>query len=308
MRSIKKFATLALLTLMCNTTFASEVRISFINVDHGDGSLIEFTNGEVMLIDTAKLQFAKADLIPYLKNKLKSNRIDYLVLTHNHADHLGGFFDVANNFQIGQVWTPGAPLPKPIQSILNKKKIPVVSPALGSEKQIGQSSLFILNNYDKKRCSTSFFSNDINECSLGMKLSFGNFSVLFGADMMAKATERARTLFPTQVQADVLKMQHHGIRQAFMGEWLDTVKPQVAISSASQRDPTPEVLKFYQDRKITVYETRRDGDIVLSTDGIKFMVNVTNRHALGFYIKSVKPYYNDPALDDETACDREHGD
>src|SRR5689334_1906896 len=74
-------------------TPSGSLRLSFVDVSHGDATLIECPDGQTLLIDTAKDEMARARLVPFLKNALPRRHIDYLVLTHEHFDHVGGMFE-----------------------------------------------------------------------------------------------------------------------------------------------------------------------------------------------------------------------
>src|SRR5262249_43462128 len=101
------------------------LRVYFVDVGHGDATLMECPDGRVLLVDAGKEETARSLLVPYLTKALPGRRIDYFILTHQHFDHSGGFFDVLDNFEVGEVWTNGLTLLASQETSLQVKRIPV---------------------------------------------------------------------------------------------------------------------------------------------------------------------------------------
>jgi competence protein ComEC len=252
------------------------LRVSFINVGHGDATLLELPNGQTMLVDAALEKAANDLLIPFLKNNLPKQRLDYLVLTHQHIDHIGGFYEILKNFPIGEVWTNGLTLNTNQEKMLQERNIPLKAPTLEQEILLGEVRFFIVNTFEASRCRSLFWSNDINECSLSMRVSLGDVSFLLPGDLMYKGTNFSAAHFGQKLQSTILKMPHHGIRQYQLGNFIDIVKPKVAVASASGRDPESDVLALYQERSIQTYATRDNGNITIETNGKSYQ-SVTSK-------------------------------
>lgn len=265
--------------------FCKDLRITFIDVGHGDSILIEFPKGKRMLIDGGGLHEDRFDigknvLAPFLWKK-KIRHIDYLVLTHADPDHLKGLNFIASHFSIGQFWNNGLRGDSDQYIMLNetllRKKVERVSM---NEKVPSQMihgveiSCFnppgAQRSY-KPRRSRSYFNNS----SLVMRIQFKKASILFAGDIEIETEYRIlREGFP--VKADILKIPHHGSASSSSQVFLERVNPAYAILSVGERNigklPHPEVLKRYQTLGTQIFRTDQQGAISVITDGEKIEI------------------------------------
>ena len=265
--------------------FQKDLRLTFIDVGHGDSILIEFPRGKRMLIDGGGLREDRFDIgknviAPFLWKK-KIRRVDTLVLTHPDPDHLKGLIFIASQFSIGQFWDNGFQTDSDpylqLKKILEEKKIKIHS--LNEEtpfQMINGVEISFLNppvwNATQRKVRNLW---DLNNASLVMKLRFKNVSVLLTGDIGKEAEERILRK-GYLLKSDVLKIPHHGSSSSSSPLFLERVKPTYAILSVGERNigrlPHPEVLKRYLQLGSRILRTDKDGAITVMTDGEKMEV------------------------------------
>jgi competence protein ComEC len=123
------------------------------------------------------------------------------------------------------------------------------------------------------------WGEDLNEDSLVLLVEYGSFQALFAGDagLPAEAEMRGRTR-----AVDVLKVGHHGSRGSTGDEWLDSLRPSVAVISVGQNNyghPAPETLTRLQRHRVDTWRTDRDGSITVNTDGRRMTVKARGRSA-----------------------------
>jgi competence protein ComEC len=261
-------------------SFQKDLKLTFIDVGHGDSILIEFPKGKKMLIDGGGLYEDRFDvgknvIAPFLWKK-KIRRIDTLVLTHPDPDHLKGLNFIASQFSIGEFWDNGDQTPSEpylrLKETLRQKKIKAHSLNEETLPQIIQGvEVSILNPPGENPAQRKVQRlRDLNNSSLVMKLRFRNVSVLLAGDIEKEAEElmlrKAHSL-----RADIIKIPHHGSSSSSSVAFLDRVKPTVAILSVGERNvarlPHPDVLKRYKQLGSRILRTDAHGAITLVTDG-----------------------------------------
>jgi competence protein ComEC len=260
--------------------FQKDLRLSFIDVGHGDSILIEFPKGKRMLIDGGGLYDGRFDIgknviAPFLWSR-KIRRIDTLVLTHPDPDHLKGLNFIASQFSIGQFWDNGFQTESEsylqLRKTLNEKKIKTQSLNEETPPQIINGvEISVLNPPVWKAMERKVHRHwDLNNSSLVLKLRFKNVSVLLAGDIGKEAEERILRK-DYLLRSDILKIPHHGSSSSSSPLFLEKVKPTYAILSVGERNigrlPHPEVLKRYQQLGTTLYRTDVQGAITVNTDG-----------------------------------------
>ena len=265
--------------------FQKDLRLTFIDVGHGDSILIEFPKGKRMLIDGGGLYEDRFDIgknviAPFLWER-KIRRIDILGLTHPDPDHLKGLVFIASQFSIGQFWNNGFQTDSEpylqLKKILEEKKTKTLSlneetpPQIINGVEISVLNPPVWNAMQRK--VRNFW--DLNNASLVMKLRFKNTSVLLTGDIGKEAEGRILGKdYP--LRADILKIPHHGSSSSSSPPFLERVKPTYAILSVGERNigrlPHPEVLKRYLQLGSEILRTDKHGAITVITDGEKIEV------------------------------------
>jgi|HigsolmetaAR203D_1030402.scaffolds.fasta_scaffold00576_3 competence protein ComEC len=251
-------------------TNSSLIKVHFIDVGQGDSILIESGN-KYMLIDAGERNKGSI-VIDYLET-IGVKKLDYIVATHPHSDHIGGLADVINHFNIGKIIMPNAVhTSKTYENLLDtisEKGLKITKAIPGNEYNIGDASFIILapngTDYD-----------NLNNYSVVIKLINGNNSFIFAGDAEVQS-ENEMLKNGLNINADVLKLGHHGSSTSSSAKFLDAVTPDMAIISVGEGNqyghPDAETLKSIKDREIKLFRTDKQGTIILESDGIKITAN-----------------------------------
>lgn len=240
-----------------------------LDVGHGDAIVIKLPNNKTMLIDTAKKDKAKKRVIAYLLNK-NISKIDYLVLSHNHKDHIGGAPAIIKKFKVKEVWGNGSELDTPyvaaLKEAIRKKGTKVVKFNRSKQFTIGGVKVDVLN-------LGKVFKEE-NDNSLVIKFTYNRFSMLFAGDLEFTGQRRAYKKFKSELKSDVLKLPHHGVGR-YDTKFLKATSAKFALISASKKDidGAKDIIEKLEDLNITVKNTDVDGNISVETDGDDFLVN-----------------------------------
>lgn len=237
-----------------------DLLIDFIDVGQADSILIR-NQDKVMLIDAGTNEAGKT-VVNYLEN-LGITKIDYLIGTHPHEDHIGGLDDVINNFDIGQIYMPKIETTtKTFEDVLDaieNKNLTITAPNKGDKIELGQAVGEFMTEpiLDK---------DNLNVSSLVLRLEFGNTSYLFMGDA---EEENEETISWTKT--DVLKVGHHGSSTSSSESFLEQVQPKYAIIMAGKNNsyglPTQETIDKLNNIGCEIYRTDEDGTIRMTSDG-----------------------------------------
>lgn len=233
-----------------------------LNVGQGDSTLIVFPNGQNMLVDAGTAESAYY-ISSFLKG-LKIKKIDYLVATHPHADHIGGIVSVMKDFEIGQVWDSGynhgSKTQRDFYKLIQSRKIPYGKPKAGYKTEIGGADVEVLAPVREL--------SDPNNNSIVIRIEYGKTGFLLTGDMEKAERETVGT-FP---QTTVLKIAHHGGVSGTDEKFLRQVNPRVATFSYetgnSYGHPHAEVKQLIAKYNIIRFDTP-NGTIGIATDGTK---------------------------------------
>ena len=239
------------------------VIVHFIDVGQADSILVQ-SNGENMLIDAGTNE-AGAKVVQYLKEQ-NITKIDYLVGTHPHEDHIGGLDDVIDNFDIGTIYMPKVQTnTKTFESVLDsisKKNLKITSPNVGDMFNVGNAKCEVM------ACGTgsSKEKSNLNLSSIVIRLVYGTQSFLFTGDM-EKENEEARQ-WP---ETTVLKVAHHGSDTSSSARFLNQIKPKIAVISVGTGNtyghPKPITVEKLDDMEAKTYRTDLSGTIIITCDG-----------------------------------------
>lgn len=277
-------ASLNLLLFAPTSSFEKSVegklRVSFIDVGQGDAALVEFPDGTTMLIDAGpkseEYDAGERIVAPFLKRRGIST-IDYLVASHPHGDHIGGFPYILKNFDVNRVIESGQPARDPIyidyvQAIQNEKCSVDTARAKQATIQIGGTKLYVLYptptfiDFD-----TTHSHQNLNNTSVVFKLCYGEISMLFTGDAERDAEDEMVELYGDFMQSTILKTGHHGSITSSAQSFLDAVKPKYAIVSVGLNNrfnhPSEEVLERLHRMNVETLRTDEEGAIIFETDG-----------------------------------------
>ena len=237
----------------------NNLRVYCLDVGQGDSILIT-NNNKTMLIDASTNEMGSR-VVKYL-NDLGIKKIDYLVGTHPHEDHIGGLANVIKNFDIGTIYMPNVvATTKTFEEVIDAisaKKLKVTSPKTGDKFTVGNAECEVMSIRNDK--------DDYNNCSIVIKMDFNNVSYLFTGD--AEESVESSRKWP---HIDVLKVGHHGSNTSSSKKFLEQIKPEVALISVGQGNtyghPTQATLKRLSNIGAKIYRTDENGTILLIEKG-----------------------------------------
>ncbi len=238
--------------------------VHFIDVGQGDSILLEY-NGKTMLVDAGERDKGKV-VTAYLQDQGISG-IDYVVATHPHSDHIGGMNEVLNSFQVKHFVDSGFPhTSKTYENMLttiDEKDIPFEVAEEGKEIEFDPAvDVEILNPGQE-------YSDDLNENSIVLKVSYGETSFLLMGDAGLETEEKLMG-GGYDLDSDILKAGHHASRSGSGEAFISSVSPGISIIEVGAGNdyghPHEEVLERLQ-KASRVYRTDLDGTIAVTTDG-----------------------------------------
>jgi competence protein ComEC len=289
MRFLHKIITISLVIIMpvffsgCTTmsrpgTAVPEQKIKgylavhFINVGQGDSTFITSDSGENVLVDVGSPS-GGPDVVIYLK-KLGVKKIDHVILTHPHDDHIGGIFSLISEFEVSNFYDNGF---SNFRSTIFGEYIKVVRADLskyhvlqaGETIETGSLKIDVLNPLLPP-------AGNLNEDSIVLRLSFGDMKVLLSGDL-GQVGERRLLKVGTELESHVLKIGHHGENDVCSEKFLSKVRPDAAIISVATINkyarPHPELLSRLEKAEVKIYRTDLNGDIVIRSDGKSYSIN-----------------------------------
>ncbi|HET6779012.1 MAG TPA: DNA internalization-related competence protein ComEC/Rec2 [Gemmatimonadales bacterium] len=259
---------------------ASGLTLHFLDVGQGDGAVLRTPAGRWVVIDAGPRSgyndAGRRVVVPFLIRS-RVRELAALIVSHAHADHLGGVSSVLERFPATLVLEPGERVADPLYyeflDALAAKGIPW-HPARRDERLVLDGVVFTVLHPDPQWHG---WGEDVNEDSLVLLIEYGSFQALFAGDagFPAEAEMRSRAR-----AVDLLKVGHHGSRGSTSDEWLDSLRPRAAVISVGQNKyghPSPPTLQRLRGHRVDVWRTDRDGVVAVTTDGARMTITSDQR-------------------------------
>ena len=202
-------------------------------------------------------------------------KIDDLVLTHAHSDHINGLPAIARNFRIGEFWEAETPEENEAYRALRQalgSRVPRIKVSRGFVRQESGAVIAALHPPEGSGTDPRFDENDL---SIVLKLTFGGTSLLLPGDIGQNAEAEILEEFP-DIRSRVLKAPHHGSDSSSSSDFLAGVSPEYVVITVGEDNrygfPTPAALDRYAQAAARVFRTDLDGAVEFSTDGNELWV------------------------------------
>lgn len=250
---------------------SDDLEIHYIDVGQADCIFLR-CGGQTMLIDGGNVE--DSDLVVSYLLEQDVTKLDYVVNTHAHEDHVGGLPGVMAVFEAGTVWCPvteySSSCFEDFAHYADQQYLELVLPEPGSTHTLGEAEVTVLGpvrDYEQT-----------NDTSIVLRVDHGENSFLFTGD--AETTSEKDILeYGMDVSATVLKVGHHGSDTSTSYLWLREVAPEYAVIQVGEGNsyghPHEEVMSRLRDAGVTVYRTDLQGHIVCVSDGetVSFTTN-----------------------------------
>ena len=258
---------------------AAGVTVKMLDVGQGDALLLR-TGEQTILIDSGDVD-ARDKLLRELRAEGVTT-IDKLIITHPHADHMGGAEMLFANFTVKEVYDNGQPtttaLYRKYLKDIKAHSIAYKNLKEGDTLDFGGGVSFQVLSPTGEMFSTS---KDLNGNSIVGRLVYGDFSMLFTGDSESEAEKRMLARYGKQLKSTILKAPHHGSKTSSSASYLKAVAPEaVLISLGAGNDyghPHAATLKRYEKLGCKVYRTDQQGSITIHSVGHTYEIEGENR-------------------------------
>jgi len=255
------------LNLRDSNTSTAELSVHFIDVGQGDCSLI--VDGDIAVLIDAGESENSSKIIAYL-NSLDIKKLDYIIATHPHSDHIGGLSEIINTFPVGKIYmsrmpdelTPTTVVYENLLNAISDNGLKISTPKFGEKLDFGNAKLELyppLEEFD-----------GINNFSIVSRLTHSNNTFLFTGDA-EKEVEKSLLNENIDLKSKVLKVGHHGSNTSSTTAFLEEVEPEICIVSCgyqnSYNHPSSAVIKRLNAYTGNIFRTDLLGTIVLNSDG-----------------------------------------
>ncbi|MCC2641230.1 MAG: putative Competence protein ComEC/Rec2 related protein [Nitrospira sp.] len=254
-----------------------QARVTFLDVGQGDSTVIELPSGTVMLIDGGatyeRFDMGRSVVAPFLWNR-GIRRIDHVIGTHPQLDHVGGLAWILAHFEVEKFWTNGVTRTedfwRKIEAALTLRHLQTTVAVEGQFISAGEGCrMSILNPRAPRGTPAAAKNESLNNLSVVTELHCMGRRMLFTGDLEREALARL-TRSGMFAHVALLKVPHHGARSSLEHNWLDTIRPDIAVVSAGRRNPyghpAADVLAAYRSTGTQVLRTDQDGAVWVDLD------------------------------------------
>jgi competence protein ComEC len=260
-----------------------DLKVNFLSVGQGDSAFIKTSQNHQILIDggpdsTVVSKIAKQ--MPFWDRSL-----DLVILSHPEKDHMQGIIEILKRYKADYIVWSGikkqdAEYLEWLKVLVKQKNAgaKIITAESGQKIKIGDLAIDILNPEE------NLFGKEVknvNETSIVTKLIYGKNSFLFVGDIGFETEKKLVSAYSqedVELKADVLKVAHHGSKYSTSEEFLQSIKPSIAVISVGKNSyghPTPETLQRLENFGINVLQTDQFGDIILISNGQE--INIINK-------------------------------
>ncbi|MBT5452817.1 MAG: DNA internalization-related competence protein ComEC/Rec2 [Gemmatimonadetes bacterium] len=260
-----------------------DLDIYFLDVGQGDAAFLRFPNGKTMVVDggerSERFDYGARVLVPFLRH-MGIGRVDVVVASHPHNDHIGGLVALLQQVEVGHFvdggqrydsWTA-----RRIRELVAERGVRYHRVAAGdSLVGLGGVGGLILHPNEEFVDTSGESPGGLNNGSVAFRLDYGEVNVLFTGDL-EEETDGAILAWGPRLAAQLLKVAHHGSRTSSQSYFVEAVSPTLAIMSLGFENkfkhPAPEVVARYMEHGARVLRTDRTGAVRVRIDGVSMAV------------------------------------
>ena len=254
---------------------SNTLRVHFIDIGQGDCALIQTPGGKNMLIDAGNP--GDYDIIADFLDSQQVERLDAVIATHPHSDHIGSMSEIINHYAISDFYAPEATANtatfKKMMQAIEAKGLTITPAQAGTHFTLDDGvevTMYSPNAGDRY--------DDANNYSPITRVAYQDVSFLFTGDAEVDNEEEAIANASTNLKSDVLKVGHHGSSTSTSDAFLSIVNPQYAVISVGEGNdyghPHRETLEKLDGT--TLYRTDEDGTVSAISDGQSIHFVTTN--------------------------------
>ena len=255
------------------TEIKGEIILTMIDVGQADGFLLE-QNGEIALIDCGTRSTGKK-VVEYLQSK-GITKIDYVFGTHPHDDHMGGMYDVITNFDIGMIVIPEVKSGEvtsnwyiKLMTEIKEGEYNLEYAKEGETYYLGDATIKIIGPISEPQ-------GNLNNYSTVLKVSFGEMDIIMTGDAETEVEEEILAQYQEELDAEILKVGHHGSDTSTSDEFLEAISPEYALISTKvgnkYKHPIESTMQKLENANIVVYRTDENGtvEVTITAEDIIF--------------------------------------
>lgn len=267
----------------------SDIKIHMIDVGQGDSILIQTPNGRNMLIDAGGVPSflgGRPDtgleyVIPFLERHMpRGAALDAVIMTHPHADHIGGMPSVLEKMTVRKVYDPGYAKGDSEYAdcldIIRRKNIPYTVVASGDEIELDPDV-----KIEVLAPPTEMTFEGANNNSVVIRVKYKDFAAVFTGDAEVESENYMVSRYGGGLEANLLKAGHHGSRTSSSPGFVKAVRPEVALIPCGRNNrfghPHSEIISRFRGADTYVYRTDYDGDVTVMSNGFSFTVRTSGR-------------------------------
>lgn len=260
--------------IVWRATPTGDLEVAFLDVGQGDSILITAPNGNQLLIDGGPDRQVLRSLglvMPFF-----DRTIDLVIASHPDMDHIGGLPQVFENYEILGFMEPNFRADtnayKKLQTLVREEDSTHFFAKAGTKIKLSPSAELEVLEAKPATWGPRGGKPDANYSSIVAKLTYASTSFLFMGDAPIKLERELLARYPAKLQANVLKVSHHGAKSSNSSAFLRVVKPQISVISVGAENrykhPSPETIAWLEQVKTKILQTKDSGTIKLKSDGV----------------------------------------